>query len=284
MNERYKRLMLYWPVYLGLASLLLPTIYDVNQRFWQTSQNAHGPIVLMITIWAFYRKISDLIRLEKISFQPSLRSGLWLLAPSLLIYAVARAQYLYSIEVAMFIPILIGLTFIFIGLNFAARLWFPFFFLFFLIPLPGTIIDAITLPLKILVSVATEHILYTIGYPVARNGVIIGIGTYKLMVADACSGLNSLFSLEALGLLYLNMKGHQSVFRNTLLAFFIIPISFCSNVTRVIMLALITYYMGEEAGQGFLHSASSLLMFTLALILIISVDLALDKTFKKHGW
>ena len=91
------------------------------------------------------------------------------------------------------------------------------------------------------------------GYPIARTGVILQIGQYKLLVADACAGLHTLFTLEALGLLYLNVIQHDSLFRNVTLAILIIPISFTANVIRVMILTVITYHFGDEAGQGFLH-------------------------------
>jgi exosortase/archaeosortase family protein len=102
--------------------------------------------------------------------------------------------------------------------------------------------------------------------------VILQIGQYQLLVADACAGLQTLLTLEALGLFYLNVVRHTSVFRNVVLAIFIIPISFSANVIRVIALTLITYYFGEEAGQGFLHGFAGMVLFLTALILILSVD------------
>ena len=85
--------------------------------------------------------------------------------------------------------------------------------------------------------------------------MIIQIGQYQLLVADACAGLNTLFTLEALGLLYLNVIRHSSLVRNIGLALLIIPISFTANVIRVMALTLITFYFGDEAGQGFLHGS-----------------------------
>jgi exosortase/archaeosortase family protein len=105
-----------------------------------------------------------------------------------------------------------------------------------------------------------------------------------LLVADACAGLNSLFTLEALGLLYMNVMRHESLFRNALLAILIVPISFVSNVTRVIVLALITFYWGELAGQGFLHEFSGMVLFVTALLLIIGVDTALRAIAASWSW
>ena len=98
------------------------------------------------------------------------------------------------------------------------------------------------------------------------------IGQYQLLVADACAGLQTLLTLEALGLFYLNLVNHSSVYRNVILAILIVPISFSANVIRVIVLTLITYHFGDAAGQGFLHDFAGMVLFVSALVLILSVD------------
>jgi len=93
-----------------------------------------------------------------------------------------------------------------------------------------------------------------------------------LLVADACAGLQTLLTLEALGLLYLNLVRRDSLFRNVTLALLIVPISFTANVIRVMALSLITYHFGNEAGQGFLHGFAGMVLFLSALVLIIAFD------------
>jgi exosortase B len=139
-------------------------------------------------------------------------------------------------------------------------------------------VDALTMPMKTAVSYVTEHLLYWAGYPIARSGVVLQIGQYQLLVADACAGLHTLFTLEALGLLYLNIVRHNSWFRNIALAILIVPISFSANVIRVMVLTLITYHLGDEAGQGFLHGFAGMVLFLSALLLIIGVDSLLQAT------
>jgi exosortase/archaeosortase family protein len=112
--------------------------------------------------------------------------------------------------------------------------------------------------------------------------VILQIGQYQLLVADACAGLQTLLTLEALGLFYLNLMRHPSAFRNIGLALFIIPISFSANVIRVIVLTLITYYYGDAAGQGFLHGFAGMVLFVTALVLILSIDSALQWTIRRR--
>jgi exosortase B len=161
-------------------------------------------------------------------------------------------------------------------------LWFPFFFMIFMVPLPAEFVAAVTMPMKMAVSWATEHALFAFGYPISRSGVILQIGQYQLLVADACAGLQTLLTLEALGLFYLNLMRHPSAFRNVGLALFIIPISFCANVIRVVVLTLITYYYGDAAGQGFLHGFAGMVLFVTALALILSIDSALQWTIRRR--
>jgi exosortase B len=162
-------------------------------------------------------------------------------------------------------------------------MWFPLFFMLFMIPLPGTVVTIFTMPMKMAVSYVTANILFWADYPIARNGVMLQIGQYQLMVADACAGLQTLLTLESLGLFYLNVVRHTSVFRNVALAILIIPISFTANVIRVITLTLITYYYGDEAGQGFLHGFAGMVLFVSALILILGIDSMLQLFVKVRG-
>jgi exosortase B len=160
---------------------------------------------------------------------------------------------------------------------------FPLFFMLFLVPLPASLVDSITQPLKLAVSSVATSVLFNVGYPIARTGVILQIGQYQLLVADACAGLHTLFSLEAMGLLYLNVVRHTSLLRNIALAILIVPISFMANVIRVMVLALITYHFGDEAGQGFLHGFAGLVLFMTALMFIIATDSGLRWLAARSG-
>ena len=153
----------------------------------------------------------------------------------------------------------------------------------FMLPLPGALVAALTMPMKTAVSYVAELVLYYAGYPVSRSGVIIQIGPYQMLVADACAGLHTVFTLEAIGLLYLNMMGYKSALRNVIVALMVIPISFAANTIRVIVLILITYYFGDEAGQGFLHGFAGIVLFGVALFLLMSFDTVLGVVLKKMG-
>lgn len=199
---------------------------------------------------------------------------------ALILYIIGRSQQILIFEMGSFILVLISVLLIKLGSRALKIMWFPLFFLIFMIPLPGQFVSLFTMPMKMAVSYVAEHILFWANYPIARNGVILQIGQYQLLVADACAGLQTLLTLEALGLFYLNLIHHTSVFRNVTLAILIIPISFTANVIRVITLTLITYHYGDAAGQGFLHEFAGIILFLSALVLIIAVDTLLQYLIK----
>ena len=146
----------------------------------------------------------------------------------------------------------------------------------FAAPLPGALTTAITFPMKMGVSVAAAAILRRFGLPVANEGVMIDIGNYRLLVADACSGLQSMYSLLAVAVVYLFMMQVRSPLRSALLLLGALPIVFCLNVVRVMTLALITYFLGNAAGEGFLHGAAGMLMFVLAFFALMALDKGLE--------
>ncbi len=260
----------WWPVLLGLAAMYAPTYYDLANGLWNSEEHAHGPIVLIVALFLVWRSRAALLSPATEKSSPAL--GWAVLIPGLLIYALGRSQDIILFEVGSQIPVLIGALLITTGFPAVRAMWFPLFFLIFMVPLPGFIVDAATGPLKQYISVIAENILYAVGYPIARNGVVLTIGQYQLLVADACSGLHSMFSLSAMGLLYLYLMQRTSAARNIILIASILPIAFAANVVRVMILVLVTYHFGDEAGQGFVHDFAGILLFVVGLLFLFALD------------
>ena len=260
-------------VLLGLAVMYVPSFIDLFRTIWSTDEQAHGPIVLGLSLWLVSRKWSSVNALPASGARPALAWPMLVVAG--LFYALGRSQGILIFEVSSLVWMIAGLLLLLRGPAAVRLMWFALFFMLFMIPLPGIVVDTLTAPMKMAVSYVAEQILYAAGYPIARTGVMLQIGQYQLLVADACAGLHTLFTLEALGLLYLNVVRHASVLRNISLAILIVPISFAANVIRVMVLTLITYHWGDEAGQGFLHGFSGMVLFVSALLLIIAADSAL---------
>src|SRR5471030_554750 len=268
----------WWPVLVGLLVLYIPTFYGLMVGVWSTEEQAHGPIILCLSLWVLYQKWP--LMLERTSGNETAAAGWAVLLLGMCMYILGRSQQILSLEILSFVLTLLSVLLLKRGSRVVAPLWFGFFFMLFMIPLPGQVVSMLTMPMKMAVSYATEHLLYALGFPIARSGVMLQIGQYQLLVADACAGLQTLLTLEALGLFYLNMVRHSAPLRNIGLALLIIPISFSANVIRVVVLSLITYYFGDAVGHGFLHGFAGMVLFVTALTLILSVDTMLQWVVK----
>lgn len=272
------KLLLEWlPVVFGLTVLYVPTFMHLGARHWQEEEGAHGPIILAVIAWLIWQKRDVLL---SPATQTARLPGLALLAVGLALYVVGRSQEISLFEVSALAPILAGTLLAIRGGSALRMFWFPIIFIAFMVPLPGVFVDALTGPLKQQVSEIAEKILWTAGYPIGRSGVMLTIGQYQLLVADACSGLHSMFSLSALGLLFMYMTGRTSLLHNAIMLASILPIAFVANLVRVILLMLITYHLGDEAGQGFLHGATGIVLLLVALLSLFALDSVLARLIR----
>lgn len=261
----------------GLLSLFVPTYITLADEVWNNDAHGHGPLILGVSLWLLWH---DRLRILAGEAQPATVSGFALLGAGLLLHVAGHSQSINMLTTLAQPVVFAACLLLLHGWAALRRAWFPLFFMLFMIPLPEVVVQAITMPLKQAVSVVTEWLLYKAGYPIARSGVTLSIGQYQLLVADACSGMNSLLTLESLGLLYMRLMNYQSKARNTLLAIAIVPTSFVANVARVIILVLVTYYFGDEVGQGFVHGFSGMVLFSVSLVSIYFIDQVLSLWFK----
>ena len=271
----------WWPVVLGLAALYVPTYWMLAHGLWNSDDYAHGPIVLVVALYLIWQQRAVFTN-DAAALMPTrgeAAAGWALLVVGLLAYALGRSQDILLFEVGSQIPVILGALLVTLGTKSARALWFALFFLLFMIPLPGFVVDAATGPLKQYISVIAEQVLYAAGYPIARSGVTLTVGQYQLLVADACSGLHSMFTLSAMGLLYLYLMQRTSLARNLIIMAAILPIAFAANVVRVMVLILVTYHLGDEAGQGFLHGFAGIMLFVIGLLFLFALDAVLGFFF-----
>jgi exosortase B len=258
----------WWPVALGTLVLYVPTYYDMAHTLWNTDEGAHGPMVVGVSLWLIWRRRFALAN----GSQRRVVMGTALLVAGLLAYVIGRSQGVMLLEAGSQFAVLGGILLAVCGSQALRAYLFPLFFLLFSAPLPGFLVDSLTSPLKQAVSDVAERLLYFGGYPIARDGVMLAVGQYQLLVADACSGLHSLFSLSALGLLYIHLMAYRSPLHNGLLVLSILPIAIATNVVRVILLVLVTYHFGDSAAQGFIHGFAGIAMFAIALAALFALD------------
>ena len=253
----------------GFAAMYLPVYWWAAGSIWQSEEHGHGFIILAVLVWLFWRQRRVIVQAP---LQPAPFPGWTLFAVGLLVYVVGRA---FSISILEFAsqPLIVAAGLLLLRGPAALRAaWFGLLYFIFMIPLPGMLVDMITGSLKQWVASIVETGLYLVGYPIARTGVIMSIGPYQLQVADACSGLHSMFSLAALGTLFMYIMGRKGRLHNAIMLMSILPIAFAANIVRVAVLVLITYHFGDEAGQGFMHGAAGMVLMLVALFLFFALD------------
>lgn len=269
-----------WLVLLAaFLSLAVPTAMDLAREVWRSDEQGHGPLIFGVSFWLMWRSRQAVIDAP---VRPANVTGGALLLLGAAMYALGRTQRILQFEVLSLLVLIAALLLLLRGWA-ALRAWaFPLFFLLFTVPLPGVMVQAVTMPLKTAVSISAETLMHAAGYPIGRSGVILTVGPYQLLVADACAGLNSMFTLEALGLLYMNLMGYTDRLRNVLLAVLVIPIAFVANVIRVIVLILVTFHLGDEAGQGFVHDFAGMLLFGVGLVMLFITDAWLGRILARR--
>lgn len=257
----------------AMLALFVPSYVGLSSTLWQQDDYAHGPLIVLIILWLCWREKS-VVQLPIVAATWSAWCCLFL---GCIAYLLGRPMQVLPLEMGAQILISMGCVLLLWGRAGLQRLWFPILYLIFLIPLPGILVDAATGSLKGLISSVAEEVLYLAGYPIARSGVMLTIGQYQLLVADACSGLHSIFSLYAIGSLYLLLTAPKPRWLMLTLLGMMLPIAIFANIVRVMILVLVTYYFGNAAGQGFIHGFSGMTLFALALFSLFVLDALLCK-------
>jgi exosortase B len=272
-SDAFKRLL--WPGLLIFSILVsyVPTLLKLIDGPWKTEQEGHGPLIIAACVWLVWQ-LRARLRLAKISPAP-IFGWIFLLFGLSVLFLARLQQGLVTFEMFSIIPVIVGCILITAGWSVLRVLLFPIVFLFFAIPMPDWIVEAATVPLKVFISNMVTRILYAAGYPVAQNGVMIMIGTYQLLVKDACSGMNSIFALSAIGVFYAYEFRRSKKFRSLVLLASIIPITIAANFIRVLALVLIAYYGGPDLLEGIVHDLTGISLFVVALLLLFLLDVVL---------
>ncbi|MBD3383163.1 MAG: exosortase [candidate division Zixibacteria bacterium] len=249
-----------------ILAVYLPVLIDLVVDWYQDDNYSHGFLILPIAAWLIWRKRNELAE------TPTKMNNLGLLMAIgslfLLIAGTAGAEY-FTARVS-FVGLLFSLCLYFFGWQFTRKIWFAFFFMLFMIPIPYVIYYAATFPMQLLASKVAGVVLNAIGLPLIRQGNILHIPNYTLEVAEACSGIRSLFSLLALGALFAYFT-QDNKFKAVFLFLATVPIAIAGNVFRVTVTALGAHTVSIKFAEGTLHEISGLIVFVFSLILLFAL-------------
>lgn len=249
-------------------ALYLPIIIELVGEWYIDSNYSHGFLIIPVSVWLIWKKREILKTIP-------LETGKWgvpIIAASLVLFILGTAGAEYFTARVSMVGLLLGVTLFLAGPRFVREIWFAFFFLLFMIPIPYIIYYSLTFPLQLLGSKIAAGVLGVLGIPHLRQGNIIHLpDNYSLEVAEACSGLRSLVSLLALGAL-LAYWTQTSKIKASILFLSTVPIAIAANIFRITVTAVGAYGVSRAIAENFLHELSGTIVFLFSLtsLLILS--------------
>ncbi|MBI4825416.1 MAG: exosortase [Nitrospirae bacterium] len=267
-------------IWILAAVLYAPVFHNLyfGKTNWALEDYSHIYFILPISLYLAWQKreaLNKLLQEEKES-AAGIFVSFFLLLVGVMIFIFGWRRGYDLIFIFSLVPVLFGLTGYLYGSKIAKALSFPILYLLFLVPPPAGILDSITLPMRYGVSFAVEGILGFFNYPIKREGLLLSIGYKDLYMASACSGFRSLIAMLSLSFVYIYLI-RAGLFKKIILAAIITPLALTGNLIRVITLCLITFYFGEEAGRGFFHIFSGVIIFMITILGLIYVEMMLNR-------
>ncbi len=140
--------------------------------------------------------------------------------------------------------------------------------------------DLFSSQLALAIASVSAKIISATLFPVIADGVILYFGPYSAEVTRACSGMNSIFSLTALSVLYLRQGVKRASWHIAVLVACVLPVAVLTNLFRVIVLVLATNYIGDDFAQGIFHNTTGIFVFIMALATLALIDYLLFNAYK----
>jgi exosortase len=259
-----------------LVGLLLAIYRDIlfrlGQQWYLDPDYSHGflvPVLSLYFIWERRRQLQSLQR------SPSV-VGIGLLAFGLLMLFMGSVGAELYLQRTSLIVVIAGLVLLLLGGQFLRLLAFPIAFLFFMVPLPAIVMNAIAFPLQLFAAQTASFCLFKLGIPVLREGNIIMLASTTLEVAEACSGIRSLQALLALGTVYAYFT-QPVMWKRWVLVLLSVPIAIVANAFRVSGTGVLAHYWGAQAAEGFYHTFSGWLIFVVAFALLLGSGAVLSR-------
>ena len=253
---------LFNPVFAQLCHLWF---YDLN--------NSHGILAPFISLYFIW------IKKDEIKHTPLQIShlGLGVMIFGLLLYLLGLIGFMAFLQNLSLVITFIGLTWYHMGTRFTRKISFPLFILFFMVPIPISITEMFSFPLKLLATRMSEFVLGLLSIPVLREGNLLHLPNGTLEVAKACSGLRSFISFTMLGLIFAYLLKNK--IRKLIIILAILPITIFTNILRITLTGSLAYFVTPKMTEKFLHEFLGIFSFVcgFSLMFLCYYKISLEK-------
>ncbi len=248
----------------ALVTAAYASTFATLARAWAHNANySHGfliPPVTLFLIWTLRRKLAQ------IPARPSW-NGLLLLVPGAALQVVGIRGDVAMFQAYSFIFVLGGLVWTWFGGRIARALAFPIAFLAFAAPTFPVFINQVSFRLKTVAAVGSVDLARAFGVTVSRQGMDLYFPSGRMTIEGACSGLNSLIALMALGALFA-WFGRGPAVRRVLLFVLSVPVALAANIARITSLCVYAALTTTERATGLFHDIGGFVLFGVALLIL----------------
>lgn len=251
--------------YVGAISSLINT--------WLSRDDySHGFLVPIISLYFVWTERQEL---KYLPIQPNILSGLILTLVGSLMLLMGDIGGVLIVQQISIIVIIPGLVLLLLGSRFLKALSLPLSYLIFMVPVFGFFIERIHWPFQLITAAMSTEALKLLNIPVFRHAQYLELSNISIEVAKACSGVNYLVSIIAIGipLAYFSQK---TLFRRGILVGTAIVIGIVTNWIRVALIG-IWAYNGGKIVHGPLHIFQGLFVSVVGFAFLFASALLLRK-------
>jgi exosortase len=258
-----------WPLIVSLAVLAMgllwafwPILVAMAERWSNDPRYAHGYLVPMFSLAMLWMRRSQLPREE---LRSSSR-GLAFIALGAVILLVGGYFRQGTIEGLALPAYLAGVAMVLGGWPALRWSWPSIMFLFFMIPLPWRVENALQAPLQWLATLASTFTLQTLGFMAFAEGNVIQLSAAKIGVVEACSGLSMVITFIALSVGMALVVDRPPLDR-VVLVLSAIPVALLANIARITLTGVFHETIGGQIADKFYHDLAGWVMIPFALVL-----------------
>jgi exosortase D (VPLPA-CTERM-specific) len=266
---------------LCIAGLAFHTGLDKMFESWTGSEEySHAVLIPFISAFLVWQRRAALARTEL--------TGSWggcvLIAAGIAMLLFGRAAALLVAQQYGLLVCIWGLALALLGWGAFRRLGMPLLLLLFMVPLPQFLLQNLSAQLQLLSSQIGVALIRLLGISVYLEGNVIDLGSYKLEVAEACSGLRYLFPLMTMGLIMAYLF-RAPAWQRALVFFSSVPLTVLMNSFRVGAIGVLVEYFGSGMARGFVHDAEGWVVFMACVgLLLLEMRLLSRLGGKSRPW
>jgi exosortase len=192
--------------------------------------------------------------------------ALSLLAAAATIYVASTLAKFHTLSHISMVMVLLSLLLSLAGWKILKALLLPVLFLLFMFPIPSAYYVLVTNPLKLFITDISMHIIHLMNIPVYREGNLLFLASTQLEVAEACSGIRSLYSYLMLACLFAFMSRKR--ISKIILLISTLPLAFFVNILRVAGTGVLADFFGSEVAHGFFHQFTGIVLFVFGFVVL----------------